>query len=80
MDISIPDPLIAWAEAQVESGHYESVEAYVGDLIRRDRLSLLDHAAVVDALVVGEESGISTRRVPDILAELKRELEGGAGK
>lgn len=76
MDISITDPLLAWAEAQVADGHYESVEAYVGDLIRRDRLSLLDRDALSDALRVGEESGISPRRVPDILADLRRELDG----
>ena len=79
MDISIPDPLLAWAEDQVARGQYESVEAYVGDLIRRDRLSLLDHAALVAALTAGEESGISPRRVPDILADLKRELDGPRG-
>ena len=79
MDIPIPDPLRAWVEAQVTGGHYESVEAYVGDLIRRDRLSLIDHQTLVDALVAGEESGISPRRVPDIMADLKRELDGGRG-
>ena len=79
MDITIPDPLLAWVEAQVAGGHYESAEAYVGDLIRRDRLSLLDHETLVDALVAGEESGISSRRVPDILADLRRELDGGRG-
>ena len=76
MDMSIPDPLPAWAEDQVARGQYEGVEAYVGDLIRRDRLSLLDRDALSDALRVGEESGISPRRVPDILADLKRELDG----
>ena len=79
MDISIPDPLRAWVEAQVASGQYESADAYVGDLILRDRLSLLDHGSLVDALVASEESGISPRRVPDILADLKREFDGGRG-
>lgn len=77
MDVTIPDPLLAWAEAQVADGHYESVEAYVGDLIRRDRLSLLDRDVLAEALRVGEESGFSPRRVPDILADLKRELDDG---
>ena len=77
MDVTIPDPLLAWAESQVADGHYESVEAYVGDLIRRDRLSLLDRNALAEALQAGEESGLSLRRVPEILAQLKRELDDG---
>ena len=79
MDRAIPDPLSTWVEAQVAGGHHESAEAYVGDLIRRDRLSLLDHETLVDALVAGEESGISPRRGPDIMADLERELDGGRG-
>ena len=79
MDMSIPDPLPAWAEDQVARGQYEGVEAYVGDLIRRDRPSLLDHGTLVAALTAGDESGISPRRVPDILADPKREPDGPRG-
>jgi antitoxin ParD1/3/4 len=36
MNISLPDPLNAFVDAQVESGRYGSVSEYVRDLIRND--------------------------------------------
>jgi len=37
MNVSIPDPMKAWCEAQVESGRYSTASDYVRDLIRRDQ-------------------------------------------
>jgi len=36
MNVSLPDPMKAWVEAQVHGGQYGNPSDYVRDLIRRD--------------------------------------------
>jgi antitoxin ParD1/3/4 len=36
IDLSVPDQMIAYLEAQVSSGRYADVGEYVRDLVRRD--------------------------------------------
>jgi antitoxin ParD1/3/4 len=76
MNISVPDGLREWVQARVESGQYASATDYVRDLILRDQANAEQRAALVAALVEGEESGISDRQVADIFDEVKRELRG----
>jgi antitoxin ParD1/3/4 len=38
MNISLPDQMKAWAEAQAEDGRFSNVSDYMRDLIRRDQL------------------------------------------
>ena len=37
MNISLPDPMKAWVEAQSRDGTYSNASDYVRDLIRRDQ-------------------------------------------
>jgi antitoxin ParD1/3/4 len=37
MNISLPDPMKAWVEAQTQDGRYANASDYVRDLIRRDQ-------------------------------------------
>lgn len=37
MNISLPDPMKSWVEAQAKSGRFANSSDYVRDLIRRDR-------------------------------------------
>jgi antitoxin ParD1/3/4 len=37
MNISLPDQMKAWAEAQAEDGRFANVSDYMRDLIRRDQ-------------------------------------------
>ncbi len=37
MNISLPDAMKDWAEAQAETGRYSNTSDYVRDLIRRDQ-------------------------------------------
>lgn len=57
MNVSLPDPLKAWVEAQAETGRYANASDYVRDLIRKDQ----DRANKLDALqrliTEGMESG-----------------------
>ena len=57
MNISLPDQMKAYAEAQAQSGQYGNVSDYVRDLIRRDQ-SRQKAIAEVQALIdQGLESG-----------------------
>ena len=37
MNVSLPDPMKDWVEAQTRTGRYANASAYVRDLIRRDQ-------------------------------------------
>ena len=37
MNVSLPDPMKEWVEAQAQGGRYSNVSDYVRDLIRRDQ-------------------------------------------
>lgn len=69
--ISVPSPLEDWIEQRVAAGDYASASAYVEALIRRDREDEEIRDQLVEALKRGEASGISPRRVPDILAAIR---------
>lgn len=78
MNVSVPDPMRDWVQNRIDSGQYASVSDYVRDLIRRDQVQADERQALVAALVEGERSGVSKRRIPEILAALKKELRGKA--
>ena len=68
MNISLPDPMKHWAEAQTQSGRYSNVSDYVRDLIRRDQ-EMKDKIAHIQARVdEGRASGISSDNMNDIRA------------
>ncbi len=70
MNVSLPDAMKEWAESQAQSGRYGNVSDYMRDLIRRDQ----DHRhAIVEALIVGEESGESDLSVGDIWKEVQQD-------
>jgi antitoxin ParD1/3/4 len=74
MNVSVPDPMRDWVQQRIETGQYASASDYVRDLIRRDQAQAEEHREIVAALVKGEQSGVSTRRIPEIMAALKQEL------
>ena len=74
MNVSLPDPMREWVEDQVRSGDYANASDYFRDLIRRDRER---REWLVQALIEGEESGISKRSVTQIVAEAKASRRNG---
>ena len=71
MNVSLPDSMKAWVEAQVERGQYGNVSDYVRDLIRRDQQTREQIKTLQDAITKGLESGISDRTMQDILKEAR---------
>jgi antitoxin ParD1/3/4 len=71
MNVSLPDPMKEWVEAQIESGHYSNSSDYVRDLIRRDQEYQDKRNILLKALAVGETSGISKRTLDEIWKDVK---------
>jgi antitoxin ParD1/3/4 len=66
MNVSLPDPMKDWVEAQARTGRYSNASDYVRDLIRRDQ-ERADKLAELQALVdEGTRSGISERTADEI--------------
>ena len=76
MNVSLPDPMRDWVQNRLDSGKYASVSDYVRDLIRRDQETADRRQMIVNALIEGEQSGISNRKVTDILAAIREDANG----
>lgn len=57
MNISVPDPMKDWVQAQIDEGKYASSSDYVRDLIRKDQEEKDKLAALQAAITLGLESG-----------------------
>lgn len=66
MNVSLPDPMKEWVEAQTQSGAYSNSSDYVRDLIRKDQERTAKIAAFQKLVDEGRASGISTRSMDDI--------------
>lgn len=58
MNISLPDPMRDWVQAQIELGKYASSSDYVRDLIRKDQEQRDKLAVLQAAITQGLESGV----------------------
>jgi antitoxin ParD1/3/4 len=74
MNISLPEQMKAWVEAQSEDGKYSNSSDFVRDLIRREQVRKEKIANVQTLLTEGIESGISDRTVDEIIQEVQAEL------
>ena len=61
MNVSLPDPMKDWVEAQTETGRYANASDYVRDLIRRDQERNDNIAAMQRFVDDGLKSGIGNR-------------------
>lgn len=74
LNISLPDAMRDWIDTQIASGEYASASDYLRDLIRHDQRR---REALQLALIEGEQSGVSPRKVTDIIAAAKDALKDG---
>ncbi len=56
MNISVPDPMKDWVQAQIDGGKYASSSDYIRDLIRKDQQERDKLAALQAAISLGIES------------------------
>ena len=78
MNVSLPDPMKDWVEAQARKGRYSNASDYVRDLIRRDQERAAQHEELQKLITQGFESGISTRSIADILKAARERASGAA--
>ena len=71
MNVSLPDPMKDWCEAQVRAGRYSTTSDYVRDLIRRDQDHQSRTKALQAAIDEGLASGASSRSLDEILGEAR---------
>ena len=72
MNVSVPERMKEWCEAQVREGRYSTTSDYVRDLIRRDQDSQTGVKALQAAIDDGLASGLSRRTIDEIFAEARR--------
>ncbi|MBB3351480.1 type II toxin-antitoxin system ParD family antitoxin [Rhizobium sp. L9] len=68
MNVSLPDPMKDWVEAQAKSGRYSNASDYVRDLIRRDQIRGDKVAAMQRFVDDGLKSGIGSRSKDELFA------------
>lgn len=78
MNVSLPEKMKDWVEAQTESGRYANTSDYVRDLIRRDQ----DRGAALADLLAEIDKGLASGPavpldIEEIKAEARRRLENG---
>lgn len=71
MNVSLPDPMKAWVEAQAQSGRYSNASDYVRDLIRRDQDRAAKIAEMQRLVSEGLESGVGDRSMADLLGDAR---------
>lgn len=75
MNVSLPDPMKDWVEAQAASGRYSNASDYVRDLIRRDQERCGKIAHMQMLVTEGLESGVSGQSMADILKAARRHVQ-----
>jgi antitoxin ParD1/3/4 len=59
MNVSLPDPMKHWVEAQARTGRYSNASDYVRDLIRRDQERAARTAQMQALIAEGLDSGVA---------------------
>ncbi len=75
MNVSVPNLMKEWCEAQVTQGRYSTTSDYVRDLIRRDQERRFNVKALQSMIDDGLASAISSRSLDDILEEARTRAE-----
>ncbi len=76
MNISVPDPMKDWVQAQIDEGKYASSSDYVRDLIRKDQEDKDKLAALQAAITLGIKSGDAGELDMDAIKKKARQLAG----
>jgi antitoxin ParD1/3/4 len=77
MNVSLPDPMKDWVEAQTRTGRYSNASDYVRDLIRRDQ----DRQNAITELQKLVDEGLASGKPEpfdmELLLKCKREAHAG---
>ena len=73
MNISLPDQMKAWVEAQTDGGRYSNSSDYVRDLIRREQIKADKIANKQRLIDEAYASGISDQTPREIFEDIRAE-------
>lgn len=71
MNVSLPDPMRSWVEAQTKSGRYGNSSDYIRDLIRRDQERAAQIAQLQKMIDEAIASGESDKGPEELMAEAR---------
>ena len=74
MTISMPDAMSEYVSSRVGSGQYGNVSEYFRDLVRHEQQREKAAEELGRMLDDAEASGISKRKVPEIMSEVEAKL------
>jgi antitoxin ParD1/3/4 len=79
MNVSLPDLMKVWVEAQAKAGRYSNASDYVRDLIRRDQERADKLAQLQNLIREGIESGVTTLSPEDLLKAAREQASVASG-
>ena len=74
LTISMPDAMSEYVAARVQAGQYGNVSEYFRDLVRREQDRQNAAEELRRLLADAEASGVSKRKIPDIMKKVEAEL------
>ncbi len=72
MNISLPDPMKDWVNAQTETGRYSNASDYVRDLIRQDQERAEKMRQLQRLIDEGLASGVSDAGIEEIMTRARQ--------
>jgi antitoxin ParD1/3/4 len=75
ISFSVPDSMSAFAADRVHAGRYGDAGEYFRELVRREQERHEAEAQLRERLARSEASGISDRKVPEIVADIESRLD-----
>lgn len=79
MNVSLPEAMKAWVEAQARGGRYSNASDYIRDLVRRDQERAQKLMELQSLISQGLDSGVSDKSMKDILTAARTTVGRGAG-
>ena len=80
MNVSLPDPMKDWVEAQAKTGRYSNVSDYVRDLIRRDQTRTDKISEMQRFVDDGIASGVGNRSGDQLFAAATARADVNRGR
>lgn len=77
MNISLPDQMREWVEAQAKSGRYGNASDYMRDLIRHDQERAEKIAHMQKLVDEARASGISDKTADEVIATARAKARAG---
>lgn len=79
MNVSLPDSMKDWVEAQTKTGRYANASDYVRDLIRKDQERNDKIAAMQRFVDEGLKSGVGSRSKDELFEAARARAESSRG-